>query len=367
MTMQRQRSHQKQRPRSRPGPEQNRDRGFTLVELMIAMTIGLLIFAGMTTLLVNNSRAQGEIAKANRQVENGRYAIQLLTGDLRNAGYYGEFDPTVLASPATLPDPCATALNELKVALPLHVQGGDANLACLEDVRSSTDVVVVRHAATCILGSANCDAIGAAGPYFQASLCNNASELGSGSSIDFYALGNDPADMTRHRRDCSALAGSGTPAALRRLETHIYFIANNHLDGDGIPTLKRAEVLANGNNIEIAIVPLVEGIENMQIEYGLDLDGDGISDANTPAPASHGGCVLAACAVANWRSVVSLKLSLLARNIERSSGYIDSTSYVLGSLADGSANTVAATGDHYRRHVFQAVVALSNPAGRSAP
>jgi type IV pilus assembly protein PilW len=345
----------------------HQERGFSLVELMMSMAIGLLIFAGMTTLLVNNSRAQGEIEKASRQIENGRYAIQLLSGDLRNAGYYGQFDPTVLAAPATLPDPCATSLAELKAALALHVQGGDDSLACLQDVRGSTDIVVVRHAATCVLGSANCDTVGAGGPYFQASLCNNASELGSGSVSDFYALGTDPLALTRHRRDCSALAGSGTPAELRRLETHVYFIANNDLDGDGIPTLKRAELLADGDIIGFKIVPLVEGIENMQIEYGLDLDGDGVQDAATPAPATHGGCLLPACAVANWRSVVSIKLSLLSRNIERSSGYLASTSYVLGSHADGTANTIAATGDHYRRHVFQSVIALSNPAGRSMP
>ncbi len=349
--------------------KEKQQRGFSLAELMISMTIGLLIFAGMTTLLVNNSRAQGEIEKSHRQVENGRYAIQLLSSDLRNAGYYGEFDPTALPLPATLPDPCATTLAELKPALALHVQGedGGGNLSCLPDLRRNTDVVVVRHAATCVLGSVNCDAAGVPGPYFQASLCNNASELGSGSVDDFYALANDASGLTRHRRDCSALASSGTPAALRRMEIHLYFIANNGLAGDGIPTLKRAEVVGNGDRLEITIVPLVEGIENMQIEYGLDLDGDGMADAITPAPATHVGCVLAACAVANWHSVVSIKLSLLARNTERSSGYIASTAYVLGSTADGSANTVAASGDHYRRHVFQAVVALSNPAGRSLP
>jgi type IV pilus assembly protein PilW len=365
MTMECQRQHRCQKQHHKKAWTQ----GFSLVELMISMTVGLLILAGMTTLLVNNSRAQEEIDKSSRQVENGRYALQLLSHDLRNAGYYGEFDPTVLTLPAALPDPCATTLAELKAALPLHVQGedGGGTLACLQDVRSGTDVVVVRHAATCVLGNANCDAVDAGGPYFQASLCNNASELGSGSSDDFYAIGIDPIDMTRHRRDCSALAGSGTLAALRRLETHLYFIANNGLSNDGIPTLKRAEVIGNGARIEVTIVPLVAGIENMQIEYGLDLDGDGIPDAITPAPATHGGCVLAACAVANWHSVVSIKLSLLARNTERSIGYIASTSYVLGLRADGSANTVAASGDQYRRHVFQAVVALSNPAGRSMP
>ena len=129
---------------------------------MIAVAIGLLILAGMTTLFVSNSKAQTEIEKANRQVENGRYAVSLLAGDLRNAGYYGEFDPTELATPAPLPDPCALTIAALKDGLPLHVQGYDnaaaSVLSCLTDVKAGTDVLVLRHARTCVAGAANCDA-----------------------------------------------------------------------------------------------------------------------------------------------------------------------------------------------------------------
>jgi type IV pilus assembly protein PilW len=82
-------------------------RGFTLAELMIAMAIGLVLLAGLTTLFVRNTNAQGEIEKANRQVENGRYAISVLSEDLANAGYYGEFNPTGLRRwPASTPRWC---------------------------------------------------------------------------------------------------------------------------------------------------------------------------------------------------------------------------------------------------------------------
>ena len=126
-----------------------RQRGFTLVELMIASAIGLLVLAGMATLFVSNSRAQTEIEKANRQIENGRYAIDLLTSDLRNAGYYGEFDPSRMPDPAALPDPCDTDLADIRAALPLSVQGfnnaEDKSVACLTDLKPGTDIVVVRR------------------------------------------------------------------------------------------------------------------------------------------------------------------------------------------------------------------------------
>lgn len=339
------------RPRAR-----HTQRGFTLAELMIAVTLGLMILAGMTTLFVNNTKAQGEIEKANRQVENGRFGVALMTGDLRNAGFYGEFDPKEIATPATLPDPCALTVAALKEALPLHVQGvdnvGTTNVpGCIDDVRAGTDVLVVRHTRTCVVGEGNCEPASAGGPFFQASLCNNPSELDSGDVNDHYALALTTAGMTRHRRDCTQTAGSGTPAPTRAYETHIYFVANNSNTGDGIPTLKRAELGTVDGALGMTVVPLVEGIENLQIEYGIDTGSDGVPDAYGAAPTTPG----------NWRNTVAVKLYLLARNHTPSQGYTDTKSYQLG------ANTVAAAGDHYKRHVFQAVVKLPNPAGRKLP
>lgn len=344
-------------------------RGFTIAELMIAVALGLLILAGMTTLFVNNSKAQTEIEKANRQVENGRYAISLLAGDLRNAGFYGEFDPTELATPAALPDPCAVAVADLKAALPLHVQGYDniSTLGCLTDVRAGTDVLVLRHAGTCIVGAPNCDPASAGGPFFQASLCSNPSELDSGDPADHYALDTDPAALTRHKRDCDQSAGSGTLAAIRKYETHIYFVANNDNAGDGIPTLKRAELGNSGGVVALTVVPMVEGIDNLQFEYGIDTNGDGVPDLYAANPATANGCAAADCAADNWRNVVTVKLNVLARNTEATFGFTDTKSFVLGNDASGNPNTVAAAGDHFKRHAFQAMVNLPNPSGRKIP
>jgi type IV pilus assembly protein PilW len=340
--------------------------GFTIVELLVAITIGLLILAGMTTLFVNNSRAQAEIEKANRQIENGRYGMDVLAADLRNAGFYGEFDPTVLTSPAGLPDPCAYDLAALRTALPLHLQGTDNGAllpSCLTDVRAGADVLVVRRTSTCASGDPNCDN-SIEGPLFQASLCNNLSELESGNPADFYALDTDKTKLTRHQRDCTAVAGSGTLAITRRYLTNIYFIANNDRDGDGIPTLKRAELRAGEDGLGFTIVPLVEGVENMQLEYGIDTNDDGVVDLFSASPDTANGCTQQACAVTNWRNVLSVKVNLLARSTEPTRGFADRKSYVLGNKADGTENRVAATNDQFKRHVFQSLVRLPNPAGR---
>lgn len=346
-------------------------RGFTLSELLVASTISLLIMAGMTTLFINNSRTQSETEKANRQLENGRFAIQTMVADLRNAGFYGEFDPTVLASPAAMPDPCALTAAALREALPLPVQGSDdataTTLGCVPDLRAGTDVIVVRRTATCIAGAAGCAPASDGGPFFQASLCTNASELNSGDSATFYRLGIDTSTLDRHRRDCGVAAGSGTLAPVRRYLTHIYYIANNDRSGDGIPTLKRAVLGVNGSALATTVVPLVNGIENLQAEYGIDSGADGVADLFSADPAIASGCADAACAIANWRNVVSMKISLLARNIETTPGHTDARRYVLGRDAAGEEKIIAASGDAYKRHVFQSLVALPNLAGRKTP
>lgn len=347
-----------------------REHGFTLVELLVAVTIGLLILAGMTTLFVRNSSAQAEIEKANRQIENGRFGIDTLGNDLRNAGFYGEYDPTELPTPGTLPDPCANTLDSLRGALPLHIQGYDnaaSAVACISDVKPNTDVLVVRHTRTCISGAANCDEEGVEGPLFQASLCDNDSELGSATLANHYALDTDTSQLTRHRRDCTATAGSGTLAPARRYLTHIYFVANNDRTGDGIPTLKRAELLLRNGSLGFYEMPLAEGIENMQLEYGIDTSGDGVADLFTADPASADGCTTPECVPVNWRRVMSVKISLLSRNTEASPGFTDTRTYVLGNKADGTVNRIAAANDSYKRHVFQALVPLPNPVGRRHP
>jgi type IV pilus assembly protein PilW len=332
------------RPRSLPLP--SRTAGFSLAELMVAVVIGLLILAGLTTMFVKNSRAQTRVERANRQIENGRYAVDVLATDLRNAGYYAEYDPTELALPASLPDPCAVALADLKLALPLHVQGIDAGMdlpSCLSDVKSGSDVLVVRHVRACAKGDANCDADDPDGPLFQASLCNNASELGSGAASDHFALAVDTTQLTRHKRDCGQAAGTGTLAAKRRFLTHLYYVANNDNAGDGIPTLKRAELRLVNGALQFVSVPLAEGITSLQLEYGMDTSTptDGVVDLVTATPGTALGCASPDCAVRNWNNVLSVRLALLATNGD--------------------------TGANAKTQTFQSLILMPNPTGRKQP
>ena len=340
-------------PADRPSTCQ---RGFSLIELMIAITLGMLVMAGLTVVYVNSSRTHAELDKASQQIENGRYAMQVLSDELRLAGYLAEFNilQAGLPTPGTKPDPCASDIVSLSAALPLHIQGYDntATLTCISDRKANTDVLVVRRVSTCVSGAAGCtDVAGAA--YFQASLCNSSTELDSANATDQFRLDTVAANLDRHKKDCVTLAST------RRYITNIYFVANNDLPGDGVPTLKRAELGAGG----FTVVSLANGIDNLQLEYGIDTDGDGIPDALNANPDTYGACVGAAC-VTNWQNVMLVNLNLLSRNNLPSPAYTDTKTYSLGLDAGGSANTVGPFNDPYRRHVFQAQVRLNNPAGR---
>jgi type IV pilus assembly protein PilW len=340
----------------------------SIVELLVAIGIGTLIVAAMALLFANNSRSRGETERASHNIENGRFALESLRNELFHAGYFAEFDPTGLPLPAAKPDPCNTTLGvAFRAAMALHVQGYDniaaSTLSCLTDVKAGTDAFVVRRASGCAVGTAGCTGLAAGAPAFQASSCSAPAELGSGAVANYYRLDTDLGNLTLHKRNCMPVP-PGDVAEIRRYVLRIYYVANNDKAGDGVPTLKYRELSASAGVMAFGTpLSLVQGVEQLQVEYGLDTTGDGDADVYTAAPDLYLGCAAATC-VGHWASVVSAKVFVLSRSIDASPGHNDTKSYVLGNKADGTANSFAASGDAYKRRVFQEVVRLQNPSGR---
>jgi type IV pilus assembly protein PilW len=329
-----------------------RGAGFSLVELMVSMTIGLFLLATLLVVFANASTARGELERSSRQIENGRYAVEVLSDDLRIAGYFGEISVGALAAPALIPDPCSTTPADWAAAMPVHVQGYDVGFGappCIPaDIKPNTDVLVVRRAKTCIAGVAGCAPATAGKPYVQSTLCSN--------EMPPYAVGTFGATaFTLKRKDCT------TAAALREFIVNVYFISTNNRRGQNIPTLMRMELTGSA----MIQVPLVEGIEEFNVEYGIDNDGDGQPDAYTGDPANYtyAGCTTCT-AVNNWTNVVTAQLHVLAQSPEASPGYVDTKTYLLGLDAAGNPISVGPKNDAFRRHVYTSMVRIVNPAGR---
>lgn len=333
-----------------------RQAGFTLVELMVSMVIGLLIVLALITLLINVTRNNSEMAKTNRQIENGRFAIQLLQNDVSHAGFWGDLDYTVtpalsFATPAAIPAPCVvsgwtSADKDNLLAIP--VQGyanGSALSGCgVSAVLANSDVLVVRHANTCTAGTTNCDGGTDTGPHIQVSNCR----IGAPPEATYVI---DSATFPLKEKDCTTIA------ARRKVVTNIYYLAASN----NLPTLMRIQLV---NGAYSTPQPLIEGIEAFRVEYGIDsLGQDGSADefktSNEMAGAPIGLCTLSGTACYLAANVVAVKIHVLARNLEATPGYTDSKSYQLGATA-----AIAAANDGFKRHVYSTTVRLVNPSGR---
>jgi type IV pilus assembly protein PilW len=63
--------------------------GFSLVELMLALALGLVVVTGIVQLFVGNSRTYETLTAQARLQENGRFALEFLSQAARSAGYFG--------------------------------------------------------------------------------------------------------------------------------------------------------------------------------------------------------------------------------------------------------------------------------------
>lgn len=345
--------------RGRPAAIGRASRGFTLVELMVALVLGLFLLIGLVTLLVSNVFTRSELDKSSRQIESGRYAIQLLSEDLQNAGYLGAAASTAFA--ASTPIACPTQVADLGFVpetnpgtskMPLPLYGLSTAPSCISNVMANTAMLVVSRVSTnAVLTTAKV----ATETYLQVSNCS--------TDIVPFAIGNGTATFDLTKKDCT------TPEVLRKVVQHIYFVSTCNVCGtDTTPTLKMAEYV----NGAMTVVPLVEGIENLQFDYGMDTDGDGAPDCYTSNPTSPPVTETAACPVttpaydwtadakANWANVMAVRVHVLARNTEKSASWTDTRKYDMG-LALGQVGPFK---DPVKRHAYGAVVRLYNSSGQ---
>lgn len=329
--------------------------GLSLIELMVSIVLGLVILTAVISVFVNASAARNEIERTSRQIENGRYAIELLSDDLRVAGFYGEMGIASLPAMGALGDaehnPCSTNAAHWSKAMNFHVLGydnGNGVPACVPaSLKAGTDVVVVRRVKTCVAGVAGCEAATNGKQYLQVSLCDT--EM---ATAPFVIGLEGTAAYPLRIRDCATRAGQ------RQYLVRIYFISTDNGSGQAVPTLKMME-LTGGATVE---TPLVEGIEHFNVEYGMDTDGDGAVDAYSTDPTAY---VCGTCTPeSNWTNVLTAQFYVLARNIDTSPGFSDGKTYSLGRDAAGNPVTVGPFNDGYRRHIYTGLVRIANAAGR---
>ena len=200
------------------------EHGFTLVELMVALVLGLLVLGMVLTAYLSNMQASRFQNGVLRVQENGRFAIDVLSRTMRMAGYD---DP---ASPASVTG------NPIKGA----ASAGDAALT-QTGIKTNTDIIAVTYE----------------------------------GGIDI--------------RDCQ-----GNIFAQGITRTSQYAVR----DDENLVCLTDA----TGATVQ----ELAEGIEDMQILYGIDPDGDGVANRYTD---------VANIGVGNLDNIISLEITLLVNSV----------------------------------------------------
>ena len=358
--------------------------GLSLIELMIAMAVGLILIAGVLSIFISSRQSYGINGAVGQIQENGRFALDFIRTAARKAGYMGcatsaltvsylmpAADPTaynfsqplygfgyaaVPPAPAENPAPDPVGTN--------WAPGLDAFLT--GKVLPNTDVLVVRFTQRNPIYITNIASAGAVvatvntlglpdqpdlapGNLFVASNCVNAivmqaTALTAGPALEYTAPGEVPGNTPGQ-----VLPQSFIGAAVVSPTTAVFFVG---VGADGSPALFEANTDTTGaggvgGNGFMAAAELVPGVENMRVLYGVDLTG-----SQVPSEYDTAGAVTTA---GLWGSVVSVRVALLLRsNIGAVPLPAAAPTY---TLVD---NTITAPQDTRLRQVFTATIGLRN-------
>lgn len=331
----------KNRQRQTANRKHSAQRGFSLVEMMISATIGLMIVAALIGVLTSNAASTKTNDRSSELQSNGRYALDHLKREIHHAGYKGyswaeSNTPTTAITPIT--SECLTA-GAVDGSFVTNIRQGiwganDSNpyaANCLANGYLRGDVLTIRHVDNTALSPG-------------ANTVNGTFYLRSSYAVSEIFKGSGAATLT----GAPTLAGSPTPQADFQLHEYVYYIGNDDIDAT-IPALRRR----NLTGTEMVDEMVVSGIEQMQVQYGrLDtalntqyFDAGGISGTSTDTPAT-----LTSYA---WDEVNSARIWILTRTARAENGYQNTNSYVMG-------DQTYTVNDGFRRQLFTAVVQLRN-------
>ena len=331
--------------------------GFSLVELMVALVLGLVIMAGVLSIYVGMSQSVRTETAISRLQENARFGVEKLSNDVRQAGFTGcvtavnvLLDTTAAGySPAlydlsralsgweytgTGPGTTFTSTTLVPTGVPVgnwdDAASADLDASFQNQVVPGSDVLIVRHAGPPL------DLVASGNTPVNAANVNLTTA--SGIERDTIVLISDCAgsDLFQNRSDHSAhnlnrgtgsVPGNVNPASkdfshqydgtvqIYRFSISAYYVGTG---ARGEPArFRRTDPKGDAGVTE----ELVDGVETMQVSYGEDTDGDRIADVYRPANA-----------VGDWARVVSAKLGLLLRQRDEGRGEVDTASYGVGGM-----------------------------------
>lgn len=296
----------------------NRQTGLSLIELMVAMLISLLLLGGVVQVFLSSKKLYSTNTALARVQENGRFATDFLTFDIRQAGYKGE----CINAPVNHLDTTSSDYVEDLFDMSTSIKGWDDDTAAalISTRLAKTDAILIKYGAPLSSGAdvntgnsnpANANSItldaSANVPtgtlllvanskgcdLFQKTNNANSNSLTKGS-------GTIPGNSTGGAKQDWSHAYSNEDIQILTLQSFVYYI---NTGTNGIPSLYRI----NANNGNSQAEELVEGAMDLQVTYGIDKNGDRQADEYVKAGTNN----LNDAANNSWETVVSARISVL--------------------------------------------------------
>ena len=319
-------------------------RGFTLVEWLVAMLLGLFLLAGVFTVFVMSRSSSEDAFDQSELQENGRLAIRLISQDIKWAGFFGAYTgqstqvgsslslstgSTILSasdclderSVGSLPSPLGP-IRGLWVSR-VSASKGLSGFTCIDanDRVANSDVISIKRL------------VGRPIPASEGLDTNR-----------FYMATNSQEARVIKGSETRPLFGANNESQIWEYQHYIYYLSQE----DGIPVLRKRYLTVNGGSALIG-GSMAEGVEHMVLMYGVDdsLIPDGRIDRYMSTDQMT---------TQRWNEgrVLGARLFLLIRAARESSRYKNNNSYQLGNI------TVNGGGDGYRRLLLESSIALRN-------
>lgn len=303
-----------------------------MIETMVAMAISSVLVLGSIT-IYNNARGSYRTAEnIARLQESMRFAIDTLDQDVRLAGYWGR---TVVSNSITA-DPAVRVMCDGDDVTPWAIgqvaTGIDASDDAFADLpcpgtnpRANSDVLVVRHAGTDQTTIEEADQVQVLADY-------------AGGQIFSNGILPAPIDPDRNQ--------------LYDVVVNAYYVSNQSKYNATLPSLRRRSLVGTTMQDQ----EIITGIENLQVQFGVDRDGDGVLDGyiDDDRPGKGPGDA----------NVISVRLWMLVRGDadESGQGYVDDNVYATPD-ADGfliAPDAGAEYPQNYRRYAFTKTIMLQN-------
>jgi type IV pilus assembly protein PilW len=324
----------------------HRQRGLSMIELMIAVTLSSIMLIGVLALFISSKKGYAVQDAAGRLGENARFSSVVLDEALRMADFWGgignSLNVTLSANTGTLStgagcNPLAVDSSSAINSGILGYSGGTfsslpaAIQTCIGNTNNyvpNTDVILVRYA-----DPEPTDTVQApAWPTAPTLTATNFYVLSQTGFSGWVFQGSEYASAPTGLQQAGA-----DPVFARPYIVQLFFIRPcavpatgtcQKTDDGGNPRPTLVEASFQGNSITAQ--PIVDGVEMMKFFYGVDATGTKkASQFETAASVTAAGGV-------TWEHVVSVEYSLVVRGDAGDNANLDTNTY---SLVDGSSYT----------------------------